>query len=107
MPHDERKYNYRHIGTRIVVEMAFGRLKNMFRIFQTPLLHDTPEKMAQIIKCSLVLHNWMIDLRSELTQTPPESWMYIGGDVSAKFDKVSGDDAKRVRDQVKAYVNFY
>ncbi|DAZ94441.1 TPA: hypothetical protein N0F65_002759 [Lagenidium giganteum] len=66
MPPDERKYNYRHIGTRIVVEMAFGRLKNMFRIFQTPLLHDTPKKMAQIIKCSLVLHNWLIYVGSEL-----------------------------------------
>ena len=37
MPADERNYNYLHSCTRIVVENAFGMLKNRCRRFKAPL----------------------------------------------------------------------
>ncbi|DAZ96569.1 TPA: hypothetical protein N0F65_011793 [Lagenidium giganteum] len=41
LPKDEAKFNKVHSSTRIVVEMAFGRFKNVFRIFKSALLHKS------------------------------------------------------------------
>ncbi len=62
MDRDVSNYNYIHSFTRIVVEQAFGRLKNRFKIYQRPLNQLKPCQMANIIKATLVLHNWFIDV---------------------------------------------
>lgn len=53
---DEHAYNYCHIRTRRVVENAFGRLKNRFRV----LVHTTIRNakwLQRIIRICCALHN--------------------------------------------------
>ncbi|OWZ02033.1 hypothetical protein PHMEG_00026479, partial [Phytophthora megakarya] len=59
-----RWYNLVHSRTRIVVEKAFERLKGKFRVFKSDLSQETPTAMDSVIKATLVLDNWMIDLNA-------------------------------------------
>ncbi|DBA01190.1 TPA: hypothetical protein N0F65_002325 [Lagenidium giganteum] len=63
IPKDEAKFNKVHSSTRIVVEMAFGRFKNVFRIFKSALLHESATEMSLVIQTAILLHNLMIDAR--------------------------------------------
>ncbi|KAH9105449.1 hypothetical protein AeMF1_018731 [Aphanomyces euteiches] len=48
MPVKESHYNDIHSRTRSTVERAFGRWKNKFRIFKSPLEHRTPEGICRV-----------------------------------------------------------
>ncbi|ETV69526.1 hypothetical protein H257_14762 [Aphanomyces astaci] len=65
MAPDEANYNWIHSRSRMVVERAFGRWKNKFRMFKHELLHHCPRDMARLIEVTLVLHNWYIDYDNE------------------------------------------
>lgn len=58
----ERKFNYLHSKTRIVVEMAFGDLKNRFKILRKALHHRSLYHDANIIEACFILHNILISL---------------------------------------------
>jgi hypothetical protein len=103
MPDDESTFNYFHSRTRIVVECAFGLWKNRFQIFRAPLRMQCPETMSELIEATMILHNWLIDLEDLQDEVDLEDWMLIGFPPGAErvFD---GDEAKRVRDQLKEYL---
>ena len=65
MPRDQRTYNYLHSKTRIVIECAFGMLKERFRIFKTTLNHTPVQRSADIVVACMVLHNILIDLQDD------------------------------------------
>ena len=96
---EEKKYNYYHSRTRIIVEQAFGLYKGKFRIFQAPLCQESPHAMAQIIDATMILHNWFIDL-NDTDDIFIEQWMHIGGDdiVPSAINIVGGDDAIQRRE---------
>jgi hypothetical protein len=111
MPSDEAKYNLLHSRTRIIVEQAFGRWKNTFRLFKTELIHDTPEEMAFLIEATLILHNWLIDLNGDYISVDIQErpWMHIGGDPVAedKMNAVDGIQAQNCRDRIKEYLSAF
>ncbi|ETV77180.1 hypothetical protein H257_09066 [Aphanomyces astaci] len=103
---DPKEANY-----NLVVERAFGRWKNKFRIFKHELLHHCPQDMARLIEVSLVLHNWYIDYDDDfVAPVEPEiypRWMHIGGDLVNvdELYQVDGAAAKRARDTIKNYLH--
>ncbi|KAH9121548.1 hypothetical protein AeMF1_006791 [Aphanomyces euteiches] len=113
MPDYKSHFNLIHSRTRMVVEQAFGLWKNTFRVFKTPLLHDTPEQMANLVKATLVLHNWFIDFKSQLDRLRipriSRDWMHVGGDFvyPDELNLVDGHGARAVRDTIKEYLNDY
>ena len=58
-------YNFFLSQLRIRIEMAFGRLTNIWRIFRAPLEHN-PAKCARIIHAAMRLHNFIIDMNDVL-----------------------------------------
>jgi hypothetical protein len=108
MCQEEKDYNYLHSSTRITVEMAFGRLKNRFRIFKTPLNQQTPEKMSEIIGASFVLHNWMIDLEAFVLSSPhepiPPPFEFSPPIPWNNDAKIDGERAKEVRNEYREYL---
>ncbi|OQR84084.1 hypothetical protein ACHHYP_13921 [Achlya hypogyna] len=106
MPSDESNYNYAHSKTRIVVEQAFALWKNKFRIFKKPLENQTPESMAQVIECTMVLHNWIVDLDTSDEDSVEKPWMYIGGDTVYPTEEylIDNEEAQINRELVKDYL---
>ncbi|CAK5129533.1 unnamed protein product, partial [Aphanomyces euteiches] len=110
MAADEAKYNYIHSRSRMVVERAFGRWKNKFRVFKNELMHHSPHDMAHLIEVTLVLHNWFIEYDGEISnfeeQRPFPEWMHIGGDIVHidELNLVSGSSAERARDFIKEFI---
>lgn len=60
----ERAFNKRLLRARLVVECAFGKLCQKWRIFYKTL-QCFPEKAVLIAKCACILHNEIIDLEGE------------------------------------------
>ncbi|KAH9152173.1 hypothetical protein AeRB84_005355 [Aphanomyces euteiches] len=111
MAWDKAKYNYIHSRSRMVVERAFGRWKNKFRIFKNDLLHHSPYDMARLIEVTLVLHNRFIEYDEQVAESIeprryPE-WMHIGGDIvyAEEQNIVSGSCAERGRDYIKDFIS--
>ncbi len=111
MTPEESKYNLLHSRTRMVVEGAFGLLKNVFRIFKRELNHESAQSMADIIKVSLVLHNWMIDLRDRDETEEVEQSVRRDQQASVPIhaDDIHAEiqiraDAKQRRETLKEYL---
>ncbi|KAH9067311.1 hypothetical protein Ae201684P_021471 [Aphanomyces euteiches] len=85
-------------------------VEDTFRIHQTVFLHDTPEQMAALITCTLVLHNWFIDLDDyevdDDDTTNKENWMYIGGDdiYPHELHLIDGEQAESARSKIRDYL---
>lgn len=62
MPRSERKYNYFHSRTRIIVERAFGGLKSRWRILKRVLNMKSPASIGRTIVSCMVLHNLTVEL---------------------------------------------
>lgn len=56
----KRRYNYQHSVTRIVVERAFGILKNWYKILLEKIQQKSPEKVSKLIFACAVLHNLLV-----------------------------------------------
>eukprot|EP00644_Phytophthora_capsici_P002196 jgi/Phyca11/114774/e_gw1.27.507.1 len=50
-------------STRMVIEGAFGLLKERFRILKKPLEERTPRASVRVVVACLVLHNLLIDFQ--------------------------------------------
>ncbi|KAF0734636.1 hypothetical protein Ae201684_008713 [Aphanomyces euteiches] len=110
---DVAHYNLIHSRTRICVKRAFGRWKNIFRIFKKDFIQHLPEEMARLIKATMILHNWFIDLQAEFDcavdpdeDVSTEDWMHIGGDLPRPNSEylISGDLAEARRDLLKTWL---
>jgi hypothetical protein len=101
MDREEARYNYYHSKSRMVVEMAFGLLKMKFGILRTPLNMKSKESMAKIILASMIIHNWLIDLKEpEETLTAP----LLIDDIETDRNNVDAV-ARDLRDSLKIYLN--
>ncbi|EEY66847.1 uncharacterized protein PITG_17418 [Phytophthora infestans T30-4] len=63
------------VGCTRIVEQAFGRLKGIFCIYKQPFQQGTPEYMVMIIVETLVLHNWLIDLKHKVNKKTQARWL--------------------------------
>jgi hypothetical protein len=123
MTQEEKHYNHLHSCTRIIVENAFGILKNRFRRFKAPLNQKgnldngwRPERRqktassqaARIIRACLVLHNIYIDLRDDADisemDTDREEILIEDDKVQAPVGVIDGEQAKLQRDIIKVYL---
>ena len=52
-------FNLRHSSLRVTVEMAFGALKNIFKILYNKPFHPYPTQVKLVLACC-ILHNWII-----------------------------------------------
>jgi hypothetical protein len=112
MPANESLYNYLHSKTKIVIERAFGSLKNRFRIFKSPLNQKADvltgqtqtQRMAAIIESSFILHNILIDLSDDMNCNLEN----FSNDQNEEQSDVNAVESTRfgiiVRDQVKKYL---
>lgn len=92
----EEILNYRLCRARMVVECAFGRLAQRFRIFHRPI-EVIPCTVDLIVKCCCVLHNYVT---KNMTPSPeiescnielPDNFSSIGsqiGDVSRSGNQI-------------------
>ena len=125
MTAEEKNYNRLHSCTRIVVENAFGVLKNRFRRFKTPLnqkgnlgngwrpgrqTKTASSQVARVIRACLTMHNVFIHLSDdvdipgsidEAEQTVDRTRMGTANNPAGVID---GDAALLRRDIVKVYL---
>ncbi|KAF0729772.1 hypothetical protein Ae201684P_015480 [Aphanomyces euteiches] len=74
MPHEEggkltamqRHFNFVLSSSRMVVECAFGRLKERFRILKGVMAEKAIEKSCSVIMACMVLHNILLELNDSL-----------------------------------------
>jgi hypothetical protein len=59
-------FNYKHMCTRMVVEVAFARLKGAWRILHHTMWRPDLKKLPHLILCCCLLHNIMIDKGDDL-----------------------------------------
>ncbi|KAF4139897.1 DDE superfamily endonuclease [Phytophthora infestans] len=62
----KRRYNKAHPRTRIVVECAFGRFQNRFRVLLGKLEQKTSDRICKVIMGCAVLHNMLTLMRDGL-----------------------------------------
>ena len=63
--HDKRDYNYILNNQRNMVERAFGRLKQKFRILEL-LLPASKENSIKTIECCVILHNFILAKETDI-----------------------------------------
>jgi hypothetical protein len=84
-------YNYKLSSTRMVIECAFGLLKNRWRILKTALNMKTIRRTTMIIEACILLHNMCIDFNDTTVIPGSESneadnCDYSSNDDIAKLD---------------------
>jgi hypothetical protein len=101
MARDEATYNYLHSRARMTVEMAFGLLKMKFSILKTALNLKTKAAMGKMIVVTMILHNWLIDLKEveEIEPTP-----FVIEDVQGHNDNINDAAAVNIRNLLKDYL---
>lgn len=65
---DKMYYNYRHARARMTIECAFGIASSKFRIL-LKAIETKKENVDHIVKSICVLHNILIDLEKNITDT--------------------------------------
>ncbi|KAF0703292.1 hypothetical protein AaE_015447 [Aphanomyces astaci] len=79
LPHEEpnktlsscqRHFNYIHSSTRMVVECAFGRLKERFRMLKIPMSEKSMTQTSRNVMACMVLHNILLRLHDPLFNEP-------------------------------------
>ena len=63
-------FNFYHSSRRMVVEIAFGWLKNRWRILKLTLAEKTITKSTKIIVACMVFHNLLIDEKDNTIPAP-------------------------------------
>ena len=66
-------FNLRHSSLRVIVERAFGALKNMFRILDNKPFHPYKSQIKLVIACC-ILHNWILGFGIDHC-VPDEDWL--------------------------------
>lgn len=61
----QRSYNYKHSCNRMVVEHAFGLLKNKFPRVHSTLQVRTWDRAVNIILACMILHNFILDAEND------------------------------------------
>ena len=109
---EQKNYNHQRSRSRIVVEVAFGWLKQRFRCLKKPL---NRRGTGQIRNCdnivsAIVLHNLLIDLKAGNTFQRRDrrvgQWKYKEIERHWVIDQDDADrtDCRRIRD---GYARFF
>eukprot|EP01018_Ginkgo_biloba_P021597 Gb_09563 [translate_table: standard] len=65
LTNSQREFNFKLFSTRIIVECAFRRLKNSWRILHTKLCHPNLQLLPQTILVCCILHNMLLSFGEE------------------------------------------
>ncbi|MCO5579944.1 hypothetical protein L7F22_033811 [Adiantum nelumboides] len=69
----ETRFNFKLSSTRIVVERAFGRLKNQWRFLNGKVACPRPKELSKIIVTCCTLHNMLLDMEEGIERDIVES----------------------------------
>ena len=94
---DEYRYNKIHSQTRINIEIAFGWLKNRFRIFQQNLSENTVQNSVNNIIACMTLHNIYISVEDTEFAERNEHDIYLGQHYHLNNDII--DDTESTLEQ--------
>jgi hypothetical protein len=98
-------YNYCHSKTRIVVERAFGILKNRWRILLRKVDQKSDSNIENVIVACMVLHNLLIELGDTVKVSgvdPDSSESQFQADFfSANEQHENHSRGKKKRDTIK------
>ena len=81
-------FNLRHSSLRVIVERAFGALKNRFRILDNKHFHTYKTQVKLILACC-ILHNWII--RFGMDEVVPEEEGFLGSQPEGDETQPMGD----------------
>ena len=73
-------FNLRHSSLRVIVERAFGALKNIFRILDNKPFHTYKTQVKLVLACC-ILHNWIIGFSKD--EAVPEEEGFLGSQLEA------------------------
>lgn len=100
----QRNYNHWHSSTRMVVERAFGMLKNRWRLLLGKAQIRDPVRMCKIVAACIALHNFCLSQNDDAVERPP--------DEEPAFQEVEGEgqdnapiDAIQKRNAIVAFWN--
>ena len=106
MPGDEKKYNYLHSRSRIVVERAYGFLKGRWRILKRILNMKTPQSCARTLVAAMVLHNLTIECGDRVNIDHDANDAYIGQHIRVNYStRAEREAASTKRDCIKEYLD--
>lgn len=101
----KRGFNKAHSRTRIVVECAFGRLKNRFRVLLGKLEQKSPARICKVILGCIVLHNLLLQVNDRRVihgndPTPEANLSVFADDVADVENPLSHSQGKAKRDDL-------
>ncbi|OWZ00228.1 hypothetical protein PHMEG_00028632 [Phytophthora megakarya] len=100
-----RRFNFAHSSTRMVVERAFGVVKERFRVLNACIDVDDVGRAVDIIATSIVLHNILIALRDdEVDFDVPVVHSECGEDEDVCVSPVIREIAINKRDDIARYL---
>ena len=73
-------FNLRHSSLRVIVERAFGALKNIFCILDNEPFHTCKTQVKLVLDCC-ILHNWIIGF--DIDEVVPEEEGFLGSQPEA------------------------
>ena len=81
-------FNLRHSSLRVIVERAFGALKNRFRVLDNKPFH-TYKTQVKLVLAYYILHNWII--RFGMDEVVPEEEGFLGNQPEGDETQAVGD----------------
>lgn len=97
-------FNKRHSATRMVAQMAFTRLKEVWRIIQGVMWMPDKTRLPRIVFVCCLLHNIIIDMEDELLDEMPLSYQHDSGyrqQVSESVEITASD----MREKLSLYLS--
>ena len=81
-------FNLRHSSLRVIVERAFGALKNRFRILDNKSFHTYKTQVKLVLACC-ILHDWIIGFGMD--EVVPEEEGFLGSQPECDETQPVGD----------------
>ncbi|KAJ0987740.1 hypothetical protein J5N97_006096 [Dioscorea zingiberensis] len=104
LPESRAEFNKRHFATRMVVQRAFARLKEVWKIVQGEMWRPDKHKLPRIIFVCCLLHNITIDLEDEVRDEMPLSQNHDSG-YKQQFCDVADKGGHALREKVSGYLS--
>ena len=68
----QQNYNFWHSSTRMVVERAFGMLKNRWRLLLGKSRIRDPSRMCKVVAACVALHNFCLSQSDDAVEVPSD-----------------------------------
>ena len=99
----KRAFNNRLSRARMVVECAFGQVKQRWRIFNTTIGLN-PEKCELVVKVTCILHNVIIDMETVDVQNIAEYSTACNDEEQSEIEWEVGPYGKELREELTKFV---